>query len=1068
MQSKNENYEEIFISSFNKLNAEQKKAVETTEGPVMVIAGPGTGKTQILATRILNILRTQEIQAQNILCLTYTEAGAIAMQKRLSKFMGPDAHKIPIHTFHGLCNKIIQENPDKFSKKELRIMDDLDKIELIQELIEALPADSSLKTYQDDAQSTRRDLSMLWEFMQMEGITADEIKNWVAQSVDLESFKLLFPDLIYKRKTGDNLPGDVKKAEYEKMIAYWTKAIEGAYMLQEYKRLKQSRGLYEFSDMLEWVANKFETDSQLLLDSQEKYQYILVDEYQDTSGLQNKILMQLISYWGDNPNCFVVGDDDQSIYAFQGAKVSNMLKFEKKFSNTLTTVLLTQNYRSTQQILDTSKNLIDHNQLRLVHQIPGLSKNLEAAGENKNYPNLKPQVKFYVNEFHESVGLAIDIQNLINSGVQANEIAVLYSLNKHAKNVVSALEAKEIDYVIHRPINILDEPLIQHLLNWLEYLGLELGTPNAGEHLIYRLLLSPLYKINTFEINQLSVEIYKQKRESEEKQQVHYSWRSHIKHLIDKPIQGNLFGNPPSKALTELWQNIENWIREASFLTVPQLIAQLYSEGNYLSFALENNDMEWTLEVLQTFLSFAEKQNAKNPNMGIGDFISIIKQMQANKLNIPVEKRIGITTGVQLITAHSSKGLEFEHVFIIRANRDDWEKSESGRIPYRLKPLAQHYRAVLENTASAEEEFEERRRLFYVAMTRAKKGLSISYNQYKITESKTSEQLPSAFVEECALLESPLENTSNIPAEDLLFTKKQELARTSKPVLPFNRLDWIKNRLQNFTFSPSSLYAIHECGMKFYFNTLVRVPDVPGPATSYGTAVHNALKEWLDAWQNRKHWFNELELLHQFELEIRRLRYAFNEKQFQLRLQQGKDNLPLYYQQRSSVFKNEGLTHFEKNLSSVIEGVKISGRLDKMVFNGKNVTIVDYKTGKPANSQKKLGKPKLENSDKLPNSYWFQLGIYQLMINAQVEKNWICEKAIIDCVDKDEKGDYPQFEVRFSDDENQFLREWIKQGQLKLQNLGFLEGCGKADCYWCNFAKNTPGVLDEMEVEDLN
>ncbi len=1055
---------ESFEKLYQQLNKEQQIAVDTVDGPVMVIAGPGTGKTQILAARILNILQQADQQPQNILCLTYTEAGAIAMQKRLHRFMGSDAGKVNIHTFHGLCNKIIQENPDKFSKKELRIMDDLDKIEILQGIIEKLPADSILKTYQDDAQSTRRELTQLWEFMQLEGITAEEIKHWVDISLPDENFKILFPDLVYTRKYREFQAGDIKPNEKKKMDEAWKKAIEAANLHQTYRQIKKEKGLYEFSDMLEWVANEFDQNEELLLDVQERYQYILVDEYQDTSGLQNRILMHLISYWGDSPNCFVVGDDDQSIYAFQGAKVSNMMRFSEKYAENIKRVVLTQNYRSSQAILDTAKTLIDNNKLRLIHQVEGLSKELIAAGENKLFDSTAPSIELYTNEFHEGVGIAERIKSLLNQGVQAKDIAIIYALNKHANSVTKSLDVYDIPFVIHRAANILEEPIVQHLLNWLEYLGLELSIPNAGEHMIYRLLLSPIYQINTFEINQLSVDIYQKKRKSEESGGG-YSWRQHISEIIQQPQQGNLFEKPLSDELLKLWNNIEHWLHEAAYRTVPQLISLIYGEGGYLEQALKGHEMEWVLEVLETFLTFAQRQSAKTSDLSLTEFVAIVKQMQANKLTIPVEKRIGMSEGVQLITAHSSKGLEYDHVFIVRANRDDWEKGDSGRIPYKLKPLVQAHRIKLENHASEEEEFEEKRRLFYVALTRAKKSVHISYNLIKITETKSSEQLPSVFVGECGLVDVLPDKPSIIPGEYLLFVKKQELQRSEKPKINPHRLDWIKHRISNFTFSPSSLYAIHECGIKFYFNTLVRVPDVPGPATSYGTAVHNTLKEWLEQWQKQKTWMTESEVLNQFEWEIRKLRFAFNEKQFNIRRQQGLDNLPKYYAQRSSIFKAEGLTHFEKQINAHIEGVKLSGRLDKIIFDGKQVTIVDYKTGKPENSRKKLIGPK-ENSDKLPNSYWFQLGIYQLMINAQMEKQWQCNKAIIDCVDSNPDGDYPQLEVYYTREDNEILMDWIRMGMAKLNGLSFLDGCGKADCYWCNFAKNTPSALGKDPLSD--
>ncbi|MFM6953280.1 MAG: ATP-dependent helicase, partial [Bacteroidota bacterium] len=609
-----------FQDLYVKLNQQQQDAVNAIEGPVMVIAGPGTGKTQILATRILNILTKTDSQPQNILCLTYTEAGATAMQKRLSQFMGADAFKIPIHTFHGLCNKIIQERPEKFARKELRVMDELDKIDLIQGIIVSLPANSLLKTYQEDAQSTRRDLSKVWDLMQSEGITALEFHTWADGLLEPEAFKLAFPNAVYKVNRGENKAGDIKPGEYDKYKKNWSRAKEAADLFEQYKSAKASAGLYEFSDMLDWVANAFDTDDELLLDQQEQYHYVLVDEYQDTSGLQNRILHQLISYWGNEPNCFVVGDDDQSVYAFQGAKVSNMLDFAKRYDEGLKTIVLTQNYRSTQQILDAAKSLVDNNQLRLIAQIPGLSKTLLASGENQSYPAIEPTVRLFVNEFHEAVGVGQEIQRLIAAGEKPHEIAVLYPLNKHAVTLADAFEMLNIPFVIHRSADILNENIILHLLTWLEYLSLELELANSGEHLVYKLLMSPLYDLSSFEVNQLSVDIYHQ-RSTANRQGETYSWREHIGEKLQAPEQTDMFSTPPTVALRELWNNIENWLKEASWITVPELIQRMYSEGGYLAYALKSQDQEWALEVLQTFMQFAIRMSEKNPFMKIPEFL---------------------------------------------------------------------------------------------------------------------------------------------------------------------------------------------------------------------------------------------------------------------------------------------------------------------------------------------------------------------------------------------------------------------------------------------------------------
>lgn len=1055
-----------FEDLFNNLNTEQQRAVNTIDGPVMVVAGPGTGKTQILATRILNIISKTDTQAQNILCLTYTDAGAIAMQKRLGLFMGASAFNVPIYTFHGLCNKIIQENSEKFSRTELRVMDDLDKIDLIQGIVEQLPANSLLKSYQDDAQQIRRDLSKMWNLMQSESIELTQIEAWTKSLLIAENFKLAFPNLVYKKPSGENKVGDIKASEYKKMSLAWKKGLEAAKLFATYKELKKKKGLYEFSDMLEWVCEGFKNDPDLLLDSQERYQYILVDEYQDTSGLQNQILHQLISFWGDTPNCFVVGDDDQSVYAFQGAKVSNMLDFAKKYEQNLQTFVLTENYRSSQPILDMAKKVIENNSQRLVYKMQGLSKELIAAGKNCFFDPITPNIKQFKNEFHEAVGIAEEIKLLIESGEKANEIAVLYPFNKHAKILVDTFDEMKLPFVIHRSVDILNETTIQHLLVWIEYLSLEIAVANSGEHLIYKLLISPLYDISSFEVNQLSVAVYA-KKTSSRNQGIQYHWRDHIAEIIKLPQQTELFGEPPSVALKALWINIEKWIKEASWLTVPQLIQQFYSEGGYLAYALKSNDTEWTLEVLQTFLQFSNRQNEKNPFQKPHEFLATVKKMLGNNIAIPLEKRIGNAQGVQFITTHSSKGLEFEHVFVTRLNPKEWEENDAGRMPFRIMKLIQGKEIQLHNQTTAEEDLEERRRLFYVALTRAKKTLHISFNQLRVTPTKISEQTASLFVYECA--DEITTTNQEISLQNLLFVQQAILQKTSKPKLLSDKLDWILDRTTNFTFSPSSLYSILECGLKFYFTRIVRVPDAPHPATSYGTAMHAAMKIWVDTWTNDKKWLTQSAIIQIFEKEMYRQRHGFNEKQFSLRMQQGKDILPDYYAARSTEFRSHQLVLSEKTIKTVIDGVPIAGNLDKIVFDGKNVTVVDYKTGKPENSIKKSQAPGVRSIEKLPPSYWFQIGIYQLMINNLPGKDWKCNLGVIDCIEKDENGEFPHIKIYYTEEHNQLLKSWIQAANAQLQSLSFMSGCGKADCYWCDFAKNTHQIvyLPEIEKEDM-
>ncbi len=1057
-----------FDSLYQGLNTEQKEAVDQLEGPVMVIAGPGTGKTQILATRILNILKT-DTQPENILCLTYTEAGATAMMKRLSQFMGSDAYKVNIHTFHGLCNQIIKDFPEKFSKREMRVMDEIEQIELIQEIIESIDESSVLKTYNDEANSLQKQLRQVWSIMESEGYTVSDFEEWIQFLSDDELFKIQFPELLYKRKFKEFNDGDIKENERKKLQDGWVKLIEAAKLHSAYVSLKKEKGVYEFSDMLNWVNDILKFDEEFKLMIQERYHYILVDEYQDTSGVQNEILFSLIDYWEENPNCFVVGDDDQSIYAFQGAKVSNMLTFKTKYAQNIKTIVLTKNYRSTQEILNASTKLIAFNQSRLVNTIEGLSKELISSGANANFDPVKVETFQYLNEFHEAVGIVGEIKTKIEQGIKAEEISILYSKHKHSDLLIEVLKENEIPFIQNRSINILNETLIRKLIAWLNYLAQESNLPNSGEYLLYKLLLSDLYHIPTFGLNQISTEIYSIKRQREFQNQT-YSWREHINGILNSNDSDSKYGEETIIALKELWFNIEKWIKIANSESVPTLIQRIYSEGGFLAHALKKDDNGWTMEVLHSFMEFSNLQNARIPFMSLRDFLLTIEKMDHNDLSIPLEKRIGNSLGVQLMTAHGSKGLEFEHVYLIQANPENWEKDRRNGLPYSLRELTLGNKKIISSEISSADALEERRRLFYVAMTRAKKTLTISLSKTKI-KAKPEEILPSKFVLE--VNDEKIESESKeINPEVLLWAQKKYLERVNKPILEVDKLDWLKSKIENLTFSPTSVEQIMTCGIQFYFNRVLRVPTAPNQFGAYGTAIHATLREFVNQGVKNRQWMNETALVKQFEYEMMKLRAGFTEKQFELKLEQGKHFLPKFWTQKIEAYKKYQTVETEFGIHTKLGGISVTGNIDKMVFDGNQVTVFDYKTSKISSSKSKSKAPLKSNieKEKFPPSYWFQIGMYTMMINeANQQKGWKSRHGIIESLEMDTNGEFQDFEIYYSKEDFDYIQSILEKANQKLQSLEFMEGCGKCD--WCEFAKQVnqviyiPKVVDSEEEE---
>src|SRR3984885_5966965 len=398
-----------FREEYQKLNEQQRLAVDTTEGPVMVIAGPGTGKTQILAARIGKILLESDVFPANILCLTYTDAGAIAMRRRLLSFIGPDAYKVNIHTFHSFCNEVIQENLPLFEKTSLDPLSDLERIQYFKTLIDGFPKNHPLKRYRGDVYFEMNNLKGLFSTMKREGWTPEffneKIDQYVSDLPNREEYKA-------KRAVGAFKKGDLRTDKIEEETERMNKLRAAVNEFTTFQELMRRKNRYDFDDMINWVIRAFEENKPLLAGYQERYQYILVDEYQDSSGRQNRLVALLINYW-DQPNVFVVGDDDQSIYRFQGANVENMLEFARSYEKDLLKIVLTHNYRSSQPILDISMSLIGKNEERLVRQIPGLSKKLLSSHPVISLLDYPPVLREYQSARQEMTDIALEVEKLV-------------------------------------------------------------------------------------------------------------------------------------------------------------------------------------------------------------------------------------------------------------------------------------------------------------------------------------------------------------------------------------------------------------------------------------------------------------------------------------------------------------------------------------------------------------------------------------------------------------------------------------------------------------------------------
>jgi DNA helicase-2/ATP-dependent DNA helicase PcrA len=1045
-----EKLQQQFNDIYAQLNPQQKIAVDTIEGPVMVIAGPGTGKTQILSARIGKILLETDATPENILCLTYTDAGALAMRKRLQKMIGSDAYRVQIHTYHSFCNDVIQDNLSLFEKNILDPISELERTELFKKLIDAFPKNNPLKRYRGDVYFEINNLQKLFSNMKREGWTVD----YLIQSIDNYLNDLPNRDeYIAKKAVGTFKKGDVRvdkiKVEAESMDKLKAAILE----FENFQTVMRKANRYDFDDMINWVINAFEQNENLLRRYQEQYHYILVDEYQDTSGTQNKIVELLISFW-DVPNVFVVGDDDQSIFRFQGANVENMEHFVKKYEKDLLKIVLTNNYRSTQKILDSSKTIIEKNNERLVNKINGLSKNLVASNSSINTLQIPLAIHQYQTQKHEMIGITLAVETLINSGIQPGNIGVIYKENKYGDELTRFFNLKEIPVYSKRSVNIFEIPLAKKIILLLKYLSAEHDIPFGGDEMLFEILHFDWWGIPAIEIAKLSVEVASKQFGADK--------TSIRKLLIEKSNapQKDLFQQPYNEAAKNASIILESLISDVPNVTLQSLVELIIQKTGLLNYILNSNEKHWHLQVLTGLFDFIKEESRRNTQMQLEDIVTIIELMQKEAIKLPLVQISGNEKGVNLLTAHGSKGLEFKYVFFAGCNSGSWEKKRKPNNGYRLPDTIFETTTADAKTADAE----ELRRLFYVALTRAETNLQLSYAQF---QDNGKELEHSKFIAEIA---EEHEITTDVISLPTTVTTDFEILLLSKSLMPEiekAETDFIDTLLDKFTMNVTALNNYLNCPLQFYYNNLIRVPSGKNESTEFGSAVHHALEQLFQKMQdNSQQQFPDKNVfIADFDFYMKRNRESFTKEQFNRRIEYGHEVLTNYYDKYIKDFNK--IVAIERSIKNVVvQGVPLKGKLDKLEFDGKSVNVVDYKSGNYENALSKLKPP----HDKEPNggSYWRQAVFYKILVDNYQSKDWKVVSTEFDFIEPDKKKEYRKEKIVISPADIETVTNQITTTWQKIQNREFYKGCGEEDCKWCNFVKtNNLSILSEdVEEED--
>ena len=1013
----------------SKLNPAQAKAVDQIDGPVLVVAGPGTGKTHILSARIGNILLQTDTDARNILCLTFTEAGVVAMRKRLVSFIGPEAHRIPIYTFHSFCNRIIQDNLELFGTQYLEPLNDLERVEIIRSIIDGLPVDHILKIGRSNIYFYQNHLQSLFRLMKQEKWSPELIRQKTkAYKKGLKNN----PEYKYKISRGTFVKGDLKEAKLqaeEHRISLLEAAVE---LFPIYEEQLKNANRYDYEDMILWVLNAFKDHPFLLRSYQERYLYLLIDEFQDTNGSQNELIQQLVAFW-DNPNLFVVGDDDQSIFEFQGARLKNITEFYKKFEASIEVVPLTENYRSSTPILDTASYLIQRNENRIFNKLKSndllVQKKLIAKHEEFSKISIGPKIKRYYTQFQEEVGLIEDLKRIQLSGASWEQMAIIYAKHRQAESIIQLLEKEAIPYQVKRRRNVLNEPFVIQLRKLIDFVSLELKFPGKGHYLIYELLHFDCFQVPRGDIQKIGLGLLgiKERR---------IGWMEILKHK-EKLLE---FGIVEVEQVLKVGAFLDTIVLKGKNLPLNQWVEYLVNQSGLLNIVLKEESTEQLVPALKAFVTFVWEEFSRRPRMSPVELSDLLKRMDENFLPIEYNASLGVENGVNLLTAHGSKGLEFEYVLLFDVTKDQWEPRSRGS-------SFQFYLPETITYSGEEDPLEARRRLFFVAITRAQRELIISYS---LTNKKGKSIERARFVDEIQEF-GVKEEVVDMEGETFLSHQIRSLEITKKPLIQLPQSIYLKEMVESFVLSASALNQFLECPLGFYYTNILKIPGLISEAANYGTAIHNALDGFFKEMKKstKKIFPSEKKLIHLFDKEIALFEHQFTKVSYERFQEQGRNSLIQLYRTRIKEWSKYKKVELEFPVwEAKYKGVPIKGIIDKLIIeSNQKIRIIDYKTGSH-NQQKLRG---LGKSLPYGGNYWRQLHFYKILLSDYYKGIYQINMGEIVYVDPDKQGGNKVGELELREADTLEVGKMITDVYKKIQHFQFDTGCGEPDCKWCNF-----------------
>ncbi|MBI2453253.1 UvrD-helicase domain-containing protein [Candidatus Peregrinibacteria bacterium] len=831
------------------LNEEQLKAVTSGDGPLLIIAGAGTGKTEVITRRILYLIEEKKIEPEEILAITFTEKATNEMLERVDQALPLGAKSVCIKTFHGFCDMILRENGEIIGiKKNYTILTKLEECFFIKKHFFELPL-KELRPIQNP-------------------------------------FKYLEDIILHISRLKDE---DIKPEIYEREAEL--KELGEFYKI--YQEKLKNENLLTFADLIHYTLRLLEVNPEMLLHYQEKWKHILVDEFQDTNFAQNKLINLLAQ---KHKNVTVVGDDDQSIYKWRGASLSNILNFEKNFLKTKK-IVLNCNYRSPQNILSVSHAIIQSNNPYRLEIQENVNKKLKADTTKKEEAlriihsnHSEAEIKFIIDEIEDLYR---------NKNTLLEECAILVRARNNAISFIEEIKKRSLPYQFIGDEKLFSYQEIKDIIAMIRFMS-----DTKDDIAVFRMLHIKIFGFNEEIISYFVDETKKKKI-------------TLFEYLKEKELSPSLLAEEDQK-IKKFIEITEKLLKKNEKTSA--IIGTFLSDSKYLENYIKTYDNEAIENIakLSEIITQFEEKNSKSKAENLYYYLKSVEELGIHNIQKEEDKERE-KNGIQICTVHAAKGLEFDHVYIVNLVNERFpcrRKGETFKIPLSL---------IREPLPEKDMHIEEERRLFYVACTRAKKKLTLSYSEQYDGSKKIWKK--SIFIEEA--LKTGL-------MEEIHIDQKNH-----KNKILITLYDRPQRNIKNYSFSQLSTFET--CPHQYKLSYLWKLKTEPSFNANFGISMHLTLRDFYEALKKSKKNATEKNILKIYEKNWISEGYI-NEKHEFIRKKSGEEILQKFFESNKNAWTIP--KYLEKNFRLNIEGCQIFGRIDRIDQTSNGYELIDYKTGK--------------------------------------------------------------------------------------------------------------------------